>query len=174
MREERTAGGRGEVQYVQRPCGQREHTAEQGDRGLSEAGEVKGTGPHPENNQGQCKGFSLDSDVVTSPAEEHHSDWSRLARRGGGGMEMGGQKGGSYHMQQRSKAAWPHGGSREGNVDTSESTEGEILMDLEVTSQRMPGVQLVHVKGHSLRWVVPAEAMGLGWTCGIHFGDHRV
>lgn len=47
--------------------------AEQGVQGLSEAGEVKGTGSHLEN-KGQCKGFHQNSDVVTSSVEKQHSD----------------------------------------------------------------------------------------------------
>lgn len=74
MRGERTAGERGEAQYVQRPCGQREHPhCKAGHLGLSEAGEVEEAGFCPENNGKQCRGFSLNKDVVTSPAEEHYS-----------------------------------------------------------------------------------------------------
>ena len=50
--------------------------------------------------------------------------------------------------------------------------QGEIVMT--VTKQRSPGVWLVRMKGHYLRWVLPAEAMGLGWMCGVHFGDQRL
>lgn len=42
---------------MQRPCGHREHTAEQGNQGLNETGEVKGTGPRPENNGGAIQGL---------------------------------------------------------------------------------------------------------------------
>lgn len=69
--------------------------AEQGVRGLSEAGEVKGIGPHLEK-KGQCRGLHQNSDVVTSSVEKQHSDRSSKAGRGER-MDIGRQKGGSCH-----------------------------------------------------------------------------
>lgn len=39
---------------------------------------LRGAGPHPANNEGQCRGFNQDSDMVTSSVEKQHSDWSRI------------------------------------------------------------------------------------------------
>lgn len=41
-------------------------------------------------------------------------------------------------VQPRGKVAWLSGGRREGNVDISRAS-GEILMDLEMTGQGIPG-----------------------------------
>lgn len=64
-------------------------------------------------------------------------------------------------VKPRGKVAWLSGGRREGNVAISRAS-GEILMDLEMTGQGIPGVWLVCMKDHSLRWMMPVEAMDLG------------
>lgn len=52
-----------------------------GGQGLSEAGEVKETGPHPKINEGQCRDFNQDSDMVTPSVEKQHSDKSRIVNK---------------------------------------------------------------------------------------------
>lgn len=49
----------------------------------------------------------------------------------------------------------------EGNVAISRAS-GEILMNLEMTGQGIPGVWLMCMKDHYLRWMIPVEAMDLG------------
>ena len=50
---------------------------------------------------------------------------------------------------------------------------GDILMDLEMTGQGISGIGLVCMKDYSLRWMMPVEAMDLGWTRGVYFWHHR-
>lgn len=75
-------------------------------------------------------------------------------------------------MQPRGKVAWLGGGRREGNVDMSRAS-GDMLMDLEMTGQGIPGIWLVCMKDQSLRWMMPVEAMDLGWTRGVNFWHLR-
>lgn len=44
---------------------------------------------------------------------------------------------------------------------------------IQLTGQGVPGVWLVCMKDHSLRWMMPVEAVALGWTHGVYFWCHR-
>lgn len=44
---------------------------------------------------------------------------------------------------------------------------------IQLTGQGVPGVWLVCMKDYSLRWMMPVEAVALGWTHGVYFWCHR-